>query len=208
MKELLLRVKIKSLTEETKIIRHEEKLAKWKAKAARARSKQESENKHLHHFGKLEEHRKIALRKEARATYLAYGFLRGKPMSQIEAFSYVQPDWERVERMALKYWEGDPREAAQKFSAWKADALDGVECIQRGGVELLNGTIVLDPISHSIKATSKWLTRHFLSYKEFYEYKSSINILPQKKPYNKVAFLKMVAGTDSSIGLEETHDMA
>jgi len=198
MKELLLRVKIKSLTEECKIIRNEEKLSKWKAKAATARSKQEQAKKHLSHYSSLDIHRRVDLRKEARATYLAYGFLRGKSMRDIEHFSYVQPDWERIERMVMKYFDGDVRDINQRFAAWKDEALAGINCIQRGGVELMHGAVILNPTPHSVKEVSMWLTREFVSYTEFLEFKNSLNPI---RPNVKKNFLN--GGTDSMFGMSE-----
>ena len=106
-----LKVKIKSLAAEAKIIRVEER----KNKKARQG---------------LAEHRRTVVRNEARHSLLAYGFLRGKKYSQMEAKCHEYPDFERVERMVKKYgvqWDWDRpmtentenREAQEKrFQEW------------------------------------------------------------------------------------------
>lgn len=63
----MLRVKVKSLMEEARIIRAEE---------------HRTRNGWL--FAELREHRVKVLRCEARATHIAYGLLRGKTLGQIE----------------------------------------------------------------------------------------------------------------------------
>ena len=63
---LYLKVKIKSLAEESKIIRREEK---------------KNPTFKIH----LADHRKGIVRTEARASMLAYGFLRGVPYKKIES---------------------------------------------------------------------------------------------------------------------------
>lgn len=87
-----LRVKLKSLAAEAKIIRQEERKA----------------NKHRDFSlqNELADHRKIVVRREARATLLAYQYLRGVPYSACETPNPDKknpPDWDRVERMVTKY---------------------------------------------------------------------------------------------------------
>ncbi|MHA1952145.1 MAG: hypothetical protein ACW987_20060 [Candidatus Thorarchaeota archaeon] len=61
-----LKVKIKSLAEESRIIRREEKKAETALR------------------NRLHEHRTYDVRRESRAALLAYGYLRGKPLSVVE----------------------------------------------------------------------------------------------------------------------------
>lgn len=61
-----LKVKIKSLAEEARIIRREER---------------KSANTLLN---RLHEHRTYDVRRESRASFIAYGYLRGKPLSVVE----------------------------------------------------------------------------------------------------------------------------
>jgi len=80
-----LKVKVKSLAAEARIIRFEEH---------RTRGQLRNE---LHH------HRVQVVRPEARATLLAYGYARGKTYASMEGPSSSVPDWDRVERMIKKY---------------------------------------------------------------------------------------------------------
>lgn len=93
MSRTYLKVKIKSLAAEARIIRHEE------AKFPRGRrNHQVSEG--------LRQHRRHDVRNEARWAQLAYGFLRGRPYHVMEAKTYSEPDWTRVAGLATKYGPG------------------------------------------------------------------------------------------------------
>ena len=82
----MLRVKIKSLMEEARIIRKEEKRAR---------------------FGQLREelhfHRVHLVRSEARSTHIAYGLIRGLPWERIEVSPQTPPNWKRIHEMLKKY---------------------------------------------------------------------------------------------------------
>jgi hypothetical protein len=81
----MLRVKLKSLAAEAKIIRREEKRT----------------------FGvirdELWKHRITVVRSEARCTHLAYGFIKGHTLEQMEQKSDTPPDWGKVRAMLKKY---------------------------------------------------------------------------------------------------------
>ena len=81
-----LKVKIKSLAEEAKIIRKETKKAKLRSI---------KNGLYYHRIG--------VVRYEARHTHLAYGFLRGREYHQIEKKAHTAPNWEKVRRMVQKY---------------------------------------------------------------------------------------------------------
>jgi hypothetical protein len=85
-KRTYLKVKIKSLAEEARIIRKETKRAR-KASIKNG----------------LALHRKGIVRHEARHTYLAYGFLRGLEYRQMEHKAFEAPDWAKVRRMIERY---------------------------------------------------------------------------------------------------------
>ncbi len=85
-KRAYLKVKVKSLAEEAKIIRLETK-----------RAKQGYIKRGLY------DHRMCVVRPEARHTHLAYGFLRGRECRQIEQKAHTAPDWKKVRRMVEKY---------------------------------------------------------------------------------------------------------
>jgi hypothetical protein len=112
---LFLKVKLKSLAEESRIIRKEEK-------------------RNVGFRNALRTHRVGIVRSESRATLLAYGFLRGLHYRQIENGSKGSPDWKKVEAMVKKYgaihrWEGVDwgqreklnAETIARFQAWKKD---------------------------------------------------------------------------------------
>jgi hypothetical protein len=102
----MLRVKVKSLAAEARIIRAEEKRVLYrKPRTFRGRTVWAGKPGQLHH--ELWDHRVNFLRAEARATHVAYGLLRGKTLDQIEPKSKSKPDWERVNAMLKKY---GPRE--------------------------------------------------------------------------------------------------
>ena len=95
-----LKMKIMSLAAEARIIRREEK--RWPGPSS-AR------------FG-LREHRINDVRKEARAALLAYGFLRGRALREIERTHERSPDWQRVAELVKKY--GSPAQAKEQLPAW------------------------------------------------------------------------------------------
>lgn len=84
-----LRVKLKSLAEEARIIRIEESRA----------------NKHKNYDlqNRLRDHRTWTVRHAARETLLAYQFLRGVPYETVERPDSIPPDWQSVLKMVKKY---------------------------------------------------------------------------------------------------------
>jgi ribonucleotide reductase alpha subunit len=91
----MLRVKAKSLAEEAKIIRREEKRARFDLR------------------NELREHRVGTVRFEARCTYMAYGLIRGRSVERTEPKCIARPAgmWERVSKMVQRY---GPVDAAAK----------------------------------------------------------------------------------------------
>lgn len=84
MTPLFLKVKLKSLAAESKIIR-------------------DLERRCPPHRTALREHRLFVVRKATRNTHLAYGYLRGLTYDQIECNPRSWPNWREVERMAMQY---------------------------------------------------------------------------------------------------------
>ena len=108
---IYLKVKIKSLSAEASIIRREERRF--------------PDKKHPVRRG-LRDHRKVAVRREARAALLAYGFLRGRPLGKLEAKSRHEPDWKNVQRMVERYsiddvprWAQDRGDLLTRFGEWR-----------------------------------------------------------------------------------------
>lgn len=103
----MLKVKIKSLAEEARIIRLEEGRC-GKDDILR---------------GKLHDHRVKDVRREQRLSLLAYAFLRGKPLAKVEPKSDNPPDWSRVGKLVEKFgtvsWlKADKEAQAKAFQAW------------------------------------------------------------------------------------------
>lgn len=103
-----LRVKIKSLAVEARIIRLEEQRAKKRHDTALLVS--------------LEQHRKYVVRSEARHSQLAYAFLRGKPYDMVET-KWLSPrmggravSWGSVESIAKRF--SDSAWDAKAFTEW------------------------------------------------------------------------------------------
>jgi hypothetical protein len=90
----MLKVKIKSLMAEAAIIRKEENRTKGAIQS------------------ELHQHRVGVLRQEARATHLAYGFIRGRAWDRIEAKRRpdnepTAADWKKVRDMCKRYGPKD-----------------------------------------------------------------------------------------------------
>lgn len=94
----MLKVKIKALAAEAKIIRFEERRVAGQIR----------EDLYLH--------RVQVVRREARATHLAYGYLRGRSYQQLEASCVEPPDWKKIESMVKRY--GSPT-AIEGLKAWR-----------------------------------------------------------------------------------------
>ena len=84
-----LKIKLKSLAAEARIIRQEEKKRRGKNWGSTGNT--------------LHEHRIHVVRPEARATHIAYAFLRGGSLESVEGSAKTEPEWKRVEAMVRKY---------------------------------------------------------------------------------------------------------
>ena len=123
-----LRVKIKSLAAEARIIRAEE----VRTHGVERRS--------------LYEHRIGVVREAARNALLAYAFLRGLEYHRIERKCLVEPEWEQVSKLAERFgavWDLDKEEShgdfearraeeKQRLTAWLAEAQRGTGSEERG----------------------------------------------------------------------------
>lgn len=74
-------------------------------------------------FTSMYEHSKKELAPEARHSQLAYGFLRKRPYTVMERACRKLPDWDRIEKIALRFGSVDgvidERLIKQSFAAWK-----------------------------------------------------------------------------------------
>ena len=112
-----LKVKIKSLAEEARIIRKEERVSKGERRRGL----------YLHRIG--------TVRRAARHTLLAYGFIRGRRYRQMEAKCATTPMWPEVFKMLVKYglqdygwkfWKRGEQEVVKeellkRFEEWKSE---------------------------------------------------------------------------------------
>lgn len=101
-----LRIKIKSLAAEARIIRHRERsLRLFKAKGG---------GKEYRKVGQLSErakatwldlrnHRTREVRSETRSSLLAYGYLRGTPYLAMESKCWTKPDWIKIGSMIERF---------------------------------------------------------------------------------------------------------
>lgn len=85
-KHIQLKVKIKSLAAESKIIRREI-----------------SKSKDVGLTASLQGHKMMVVRPEARHSLLAYAFLKGKSYSQVEKSARESPDWVKVVKLVEKF---------------------------------------------------------------------------------------------------------
>lgn len=117
-----LRIKIISLAFEAKAIRRDEKY--YLAKARRRAAAQKSGDQAKEIFWGLRRHRIIDVRREARASYLAYGFLRGRTYKQLEAKTYTQPDWVKVADIVRRFGELNLKvdQIKERINQWREAA--------------------------------------------------------------------------------------
>lgn len=69
-------------------------------------------------FWGLQQHRKNAVRKEARDSHIALCFLRGRTFEEVEARRYTDPNWKNIERIVLSFTEEDKRVTLQRLEEW------------------------------------------------------------------------------------------
>lgn len=116
MSIVYLKIKIKSLAEEARIIRKEEEKYKQKRAFYWARG----DNKYNAAdtiFWALRDHRATPVGTESRAALLAYGYLRGRKFQQLETApkkegkAWRMPQWNRVIDLVCKYGTEKDRDA-------------------------------------------------------------------------------------------------
>lgn len=102
MSKAFLKVKIATLSAEAKIIKQEER---WFKRCSKTKvdefPDQCAEFRQI--WLNLMEHRKDSVRPEARASNLAYGYMRGRAYRQLESKCWTKPNWGRVAEILLKF---------------------------------------------------------------------------------------------------------
>jgi hypothetical protein len=119
-----LKIKIKSLAAEARIIRREEK-----------RSSGELQRQ-------LCEHRRRVVRRAARHNLLAYSFLRGRRYEQLER-SPFGPDWTEVSKLVVRFgvchdgevetvaqFEARRKQQGEAFAAWTKNAVERIAVVR------------------------------------------------------------------------------
>ena len=119
-----LKIKIMTLAYESRLIRKEERKALelgryWKVMDhPEAGSKGKDPflsgklmDRYYREFESLQEHRKGKVRDAARLNHLAYGFIKGRPYSAMEARCHTPPDFKEVGKIARRFgaWEHKER---------------------------------------------------------------------------------------------------
>lgn len=94
-----LKIKVKHLAEEARIIRREA----------------QNHRGALRHD--LKQHKVLVVRPEARATQLVYAFLKGRTYEQVEGLAKSEPQWYRCIKMVERYALGE----MQRFLEWMPD---------------------------------------------------------------------------------------
>ena len=114
-----LKIKIKSLAAESRIIRTEELKCRKNARSCgeaypQQRDKASTTRTSLH------EHRTGTVRSEARYSQLAYGFLKDMPYRQMELYTRNEPDWDLIYNIAKRFRPGS-NSISKDFAEWSED---------------------------------------------------------------------------------------
>jgi|GEM_PF-5783179 len=118
--QVYLKMKIKSLTEEARIIRVEErKYLGHGRKAAGRNVAVEHVAAHYGTYNALRSHRVREVRSEQRCSLLAYAYIRGKKYAQIENKPARAPDWKRVSQIVKKF--AGEKAASEFYEVWRKD---------------------------------------------------------------------------------------
>jgi len=113
VKLISLKIKLKSLAEEARIIRKEERKLVQSGRGPET--------------GYLSSHRKQVVRHAARSTHVAYGYIRGRTYQELEVSAKTEPDWDAIAKMVTKYshkvdhsdmilWSKDPKLVCKQAS--------------------------------------------------------------------------------------------
>lgn len=114
-----LKIKVKSLAEEAKIIRFEERRVHrhWKAAVAHQDQSEAIERIASEALG-LRQHRTVDVRKESRSAGLAYAILRGLPYSRVEPAGSSVPNVGRIAELVAKYGYFGKQPAIDTTKTW------------------------------------------------------------------------------------------
>lgn len=131
-----LKIKIKNLADEARIIRHEEKKALEHGSACLRKSRDLGEKSfsetatpfseyaiaHYRTYRGLYDHRTGIVRDVARVNLLAYGFLRGRPYARMENKTGSIPDFKDILKHAKNFTSTWGDEEKLEWDVWLAEA--------------------------------------------------------------------------------------
>lgn len=118
--QLTLKIKFASLADEARYItRLERRIKRHRAKALT--DEQRAEHSRL--LGSIQGHRRVDIRREARATHLARMMLRGMDYKRVESKCWTQPNWERVATLIASHVREDVRVVKQRVAEWSSKAV-------------------------------------------------------------------------------------
>jgi len=112
-----LKIKIKTLGAESRFIRQGEIQHRNQARKARAKGRWTIARRHETEHWWLYTHRLHTVQPAARTNHLAYGFLRGRSYSEMEAKARIEPDWKAIEKVVRRF-DGNMAD----FETWKNHA--------------------------------------------------------------------------------------
>lgn len=99
-----LKIKIKTLVAEARIIKSEEQaLSREARKLYKKGIKPDLRYSLLCELSNVQDHRTGTVRWAARNNLLAYGFLRGRSYAQMEAYAETEPDWPAVAKIVSRF---------------------------------------------------------------------------------------------------------
>lgn len=113
-----LKTKVISLVDEAKTIRRLENRRLRLFNEARQDGNDQRAEYQETVFKGLRGHRITVVRDEARASHLAYGFLRGQEYKQMERRADTMPDWKKIRKLACRYSEYDPLLTREAVDTW------------------------------------------------------------------------------------------
>lgn len=126
-----LKIKVQTLGAECRVAKSQER--QWLRKAKKARAKQRDPKYAEANWFSIRQHRLAVIRKEARDSHLALGFLRGRSYEEMENVAYHAPDWKNIEGIVKRFSaDDDQRDIMQTFSQWK----DTAEAYQKAALEI------------------------------------------------------------------------
>ncbi len=116
-----LKVKVKSLAAEARIIRHATHKAKRRVRWMKEHGDEAEHLEAEEVRDTLIRHRCVEVRSEARHSLLAYGFLRGTQYQVMERTCHQGPDWERVARLVGSFGgKGTKTRFDNELKAWSS----------------------------------------------------------------------------------------